>query len=43
MTMKKQLTYITPLRAGIVLGVLYGILYFFAGAGSSFFVSSAGL
>lgn len=24
--MKKQLTYITPLRAGIVLGVLYGIL-----------------
>ena len=26
LTMKKQLTYITPLRAGIVLGVLYGIL-----------------
>lgn len=24
--MKKQLTYITPLRAGIVLGALYGIL-----------------
>ncbi|HKI69408.1 MAG TPA: hypothetical protein VKA67_07465 [Verrucomicrobiae bacterium] len=24
--MKKQLTYIAPLRAGIVLGVLYGIL-----------------
>jgi hypothetical protein len=24
--MKKQLTYISPLRAGIVLGVLYGIL-----------------
>ena len=24
--MKKQLTHITPLRAGIVLGVLYGIL-----------------
>lgn len=24
--MKKQLTYITPLRAGIVLGVLYGLL-----------------
>src|ERR1039457_1804519 len=24
--MKKQLTYITPLRAGIVLGVLYGFL-----------------
>ena len=24
--MKKQLTYITPLRAGIVLGVFYGLL-----------------
>jgi hypothetical protein len=24
--MKKQLTYIAPLRAGIVLGILYGIL-----------------
>ena len=24
--MKKQLTYIAPLRAGIVLGVLYGLL-----------------
>jgi len=24
--MKKQLTYITPLRAGVVLGVLYGIV-----------------
>jgi hypothetical protein len=24
--MKKQLTYISPLRAGIVLGVLYGLL-----------------
>jgi hypothetical protein len=24
--MKKQLTYIAPLRAGIVLGVLYGVL-----------------
>lgn len=24
--MKKQLTYITPLKAGIVLGTLYGIL-----------------
>jgi hypothetical protein len=27
--MKKQLTYIAPLRAGIVLGVLYGILSLF--------------
>jgi hypothetical protein len=25
-TMKKQLTYITPLRTGIVLGILYGLL-----------------
>jgi hypothetical protein len=24
--MKKQLTYVAPLRAGVVLGVLYGIL-----------------
>lgn len=24
--MKKQLTYISPLRAGIVLGILYGLL-----------------
>jgi hypothetical protein len=26
MNMRKQLTYIAPLRAGIVLGVLYGLL-----------------